>query len=236
MRALPGRESRTKAAAQTQVVTREGVAEAQRKRILLATAELVAKRGYRAVTVELIVKRAHVSFKTFYKHFSGKEECFLEFFDRTVARSRAEIGRVLEAEAESPWPQRVAAVIHGIFEQLTANPLLARAVVVEAPTVGPVIVERYEKTIKSLSPLLREGRRYSSHSGELPETLEDTLAGGVVWSAYQRLIVGDAERIEALLPEAVEFVLRPYVGEREAAQWAARSREQLDVSGTATVS
>lgn len=72
MRALPGRASRT-SLADPAAVTREGVKRDQRRRILRATGELVAKRGYNAVTVELIIKRARVSFKTFYVHFPNKE-------------------------------------------------------------------------------------------------------------------------------------------------------------------
>ena len=36
----------------------------------------------------------------------------------------------------------------------------------------------------------------------------------------QRLIAGEAAKLRALLPEALEFLLRPYVGEDEAAREA----------------
>ena len=55
----------------------------------------------------------------------------------------------------------------------------------------------------------------------------------MLWSAYQRLIVGEADRIEALLPEAIEFVLRPYLGEAEAARWACSGEESADAGETA---
>jgi AcrR family transcriptional regulator len=226
MRALPGRESRTSIAHPPARVTRRTVKDDQRRRIRLATGELVAERGYNAVTVELIVKRARVSFKTFYKHFSGKEECFLELFDVTTARTRERVAAVLAAEADSPWPQQVAAAVRAIFASFLADPLIARATIVEAPTAGPIIVERYEQMTKALTPLLSRGRQFSSEADELPAMLEETLGAGVLWSAYQRLIVGDVEQIEALCPEAIEFVLRPYVGEVEAARWAKWSPEQ----------
>jgi hypothetical protein len=57
-------------------------------------------------------------------------------------------------------------------------------------------------------------------SDRLPETLEDTLAGGVLWVVNQRLLAGELGEIRALLPEALEFLLRPYVGEDEAAREA----------------
>jgi AcrR family transcriptional regulator len=82
MRALPGRESRSSAASPPASVTRTSTHADQRRRILRAVGELVGERGYGDVTVELIVKRAHVSFKTFYKHYSGKEECLSALCDR----------------------------------------------------------------------------------------------------------------------------------------------------------
>jgi AcrR family transcriptional regulator len=218
MRALPGRDSRASLEDSPARVTRDSVKADQRQRILRATGELVAKRGYNAVTVELIVKRAKVSYKTFYAHFSNKEEAFLELFDAVMAQTRAQIDAALVAEADAPWPQQVIAGLRALFNAFIADPLIARASIVEAPTVGPLIIERYEKAMTVISPLLRQGRE--AQPEELPATLEDTLAGGVLWSAYQRLIVGEAERIEALLPEAIEFVLRPYIGEAEAARWA----------------
>ncbi|HEX7058815.1 MAG TPA: TetR/AcrR family transcriptional regulator [Solirubrobacterales bacterium] len=224
MRALPGRDSRSLADSPA-AVTRDSVKEDQRQRILRATGELVAKRGYNAVTVELIVKRARVSFKTFYAHFRGKEDCFLELFDMVMEQTRAEVDAALAAEVDSPWPQQVVAALRALFNAFLADPLIARASIVEAPTVGPIIIERYEKAMTGLSPLFRQGREQSPQRDELPETLEDTLAGGVLWSAYQRLIIGEADRIETLLPEAIEFVLRPYIGEAEAAKWAKWSQQ-----------
>lgn len=224
MRALPGRASRTKLDRPVSgTLTRDGVAADQRQRILMATGELVAKRGYNAVSVELIAKRAHVSFKTFYKHFANKEACYLELFDTTMARSRERIDAAVAANADAPWAQQVVAALRALFDVILADPLIARATIVEAPTVGSVIVDRYEAAMTTLSPLLRQGREGNPEAADLPDTLEDTLAGGVLWSAYQRLIVGEVERIEALLPEAIEFLLRPYLGDAEAARWAKQS-------------
>lgn len=219
MRALPGRASRTSSPFG---VTRATVKEDQRRRILRATGELVAERGYHAVTVELIVKQARVSFKTFYGHFSNKEECFVELFETVMADAaeRMEVAVEHEREHGAPWAQQVAAALRALFDVLLADPAIARASIVDAPTVGPVMIDRYQEAMSGLTPLLRQGRELVPNANDLPPTLEDTLAGGLLWSAYQRLIVGEVDRLETLLPEAVVFILRPYVGEREAAKWA----------------
>jgi AcrR family transcriptional regulator len=229
MRALPGRDSRSTTPPAPLSLTRETAATDQQRRILRATGELVAKRGYADVTVARIVKAAHVSFKTFYGHYSGKEDAFLALFDTVMADAARQIEAALSGASEADWPERVTVALRAFFAVILADPLIARAVIVEAPTVGPVIVERYQAAMNGLSPLLREGRELAENADDLPATLEDTLAGGVLWSAYQRLSVGEVDRIEPLLPEAVEFLLRPYLGEAEAAR---RGREVLAASSS----
>jgi AcrR family transcriptional regulator len=217
MRALPGRQSRTTTEAPPASVTRLNAHADQRRRILRALGDLVAKRGYGDVTVELIVKRAHVSYKTFYKHFSSKEECFFELFESAYRSTERAIREALETEPGS-WAEQVALALRTLVDLIVADPIVARAVIVEAATVGPGILDRYERATKALVPLFRAGRELNPRGAELPATIEETLAGSVFWSAYQRLIVGEAERLPEILPEVTELVLRTYLGQAEAAR------------------
>ena len=90
-------------------------------------------------------------------------------------------------------------------------------------------------------PLLRRGREFSPHPDRASPYPRGHPRRLVIWSAYQRLIVGEADRIEALLPEAIELVLRPYIGERDAEQFARDAigesqPETDDIGGGARVS
>jgi AcrR family transcriptional regulator len=226
MRALPGRETRVSLDAPPAAVTRSSAHEDQRRRILRAVGELVAKRGYGDVTVELIVKRARVSYKTFYKHFSGKEECFSALFEEVFSSVETSIRERLAAEP-APWPEQVAIALRTFIETVVADPIIARAVIVEAPTVGPAILDRYEESINAFAPLFRAGRKLNPRGEELPATIEDTLTGSVFWSVYQRLIVGEAELLPGLLPDLVELVVRTYLGEDEATRVARAEASRL---------
>jgi len=220
MRALPGRANRTSLPAPPRPIDRESSGEVQRQRIRRATGELIAKRGYAGTSVELIIKRAHVGFRTFYHHYANKEEAFVDLFDTTVARTDKLIRDNLAA-AEAPWPEQVALALRTTFAAMLAEPLIARACVVEGPTAGPAILERYDVLTKAFAPILRRGRQYNPEAAALPETVEDTLAGAVLWAAYQRLNFSEVDRIAELLPENIELVLRPYIGQAEAARVAA---------------
>jgi AcrR family transcriptional regulator len=195
-------------------VSREASAADQRRRILGATAELMAKRGYQGTTTELIVRRAKVGYATFYKQFGDKEGALAALFDLAFDRGEDVVGRAFE-ETQGTWAQKVAMAINALFEEISANPTVARVCLVETLTAGPVMAARYEQALTGFEPILRPGRELNSRGTELPQTLEKTLAGGVLWLAYQRLILGEAEKLLELLPEAVEFVLSPYVGEAE---------------------
>jgi AcrR family transcriptional regulator len=219
MRAIPGRASRATVDAPPPSVTRASAHADQRRRILRAIGELVAERGYSDVTVELIVKRAHVSYKTFYKHFTGKEGCFEALFETAFSATERKIRRRLDAEART-WPEQVVLAIRTLIEQIVAEPTIARAVIVESPTVGVAITERYEQATKALSPLFHAGRKLNPRGKELPDTIEDTLSGSVFWAAYERLIVGRADELLAYLPVLLELVLRTYVGPGEASRIA----------------
>jgi hypothetical protein len=82
---------------------------------------------------------------------------------------------------------------------------------------------RYEASIQQMAGMLKRGRKEAADPSILPETLENTLAGGIVWIAYQRLVVGEAaDQLTALVPEALQFCLSPYVGEKKAVEIATR--------------
>jgi AcrR family transcriptional regulator len=217
MQALPGRASRVTPDAPPASITRANAHADQRRRILRAVGEVVAERGYADVTVELIVKGAHVSFKTFYKHFSGKEDCFVALFETACTATEKVICERLDAEPR-PWADQVVLAIGTFVEQVIADPVIARAVIVESPTVGPAITERYEQATKFFVPLFRAGRDLNPRGADLPETIEDTLAGAVIWAAYERLVVGRAEELAAYLPVLLELILRTYIGPVEASR------------------
>jgi AcrR family transcriptional regulator len=199
-------------------VSRTAAAADQRRRILEATADLVAEHGYQGATIETIVRRAKVGYATFYKNFEDKEQAYLSLLDTAYDLTARRVQQAYDREDD--WPDRVAAGLGALFEQIVEHPNVARACLVEALTAGPEAVARHEATLKRFAPLLSPGRELNPRRAELPDTLEDTLTGGVLWVINQRLIAGDVEALKGLLPETIEFVLRPYVGEDKAAQEA----------------
>lgn len=224
MRALPGKENRQPPGPEP--VSRDAAAADQRRRILEATAELIAEQGYQETTMEEIVRRAKVGYATFYKHYPDKEAAFLALLDAAIERTVARVEGAYKRE-EGPWADRVGAALGALFEDVAAHPAPARAVLVEALTAGSEAAAKHEAALKRLASLLRPGRELNPRQAQLPESLEETLAGGVVWVLGQRLIGGEADKLRGLLPETLEFLLRPFVGEDEAAKEAGELAEAI---------
>jgi AcrR family transcriptional regulator len=210
MRPPPGRQR----------LSREFIARHQRARIVAALAEETMDRGYRAVTVADIVRRAGIARNTFYDNFSSKEDCFLATQDYAVEES---LKRVVDAAAEvEGWEARLAAGLGAFLGYVASEPALARTCIVEALSAGPAAQERYEQSVQAFVPLLRIGREDSDHGDELPETLEETIVGGIFWVIYQRIVLGQTAEIEGLLADLVDFALTPYIGAESARRATAR--------------
>jgi AcrR family transcriptional regulator len=199
---------------------RDFVVHNQRERLIAGLAEAVAEKGYGGTTIADITRHAAVSRRTFYEHFEGKDECFVAAFDTVTAQLRERVGEAYDAESE--WPAATRAGIDAMLTFLAAEPNLARLAMVEAMVAGPVVVERYDAAVQTFLPYLKAGRKGRSKAvlKRLSDSTEEALVGGMVSLISRRIVAGQTEDLEALLPDLTEFTLAPYVGNDEAAQFA----------------
>ncbi len=194
------------------------VSQNQRERILLATSELVAERGYQKTTIELIAKTSRVALATFYEHFPSKEECFLAAFDESVAAAKEVFAELLDSE--QPWQEQISSGLEIFLEMVVKEQARAKLCIVEAQAAGTASLARYQEMLESVAPKLCEGREFNSRASRLPDGLEVAIAGGIVWLVHQRLVADDVDDLMALLPEMLQVTLTPYVGEVEAGRAA----------------
>jgi len=188
-------------------LSREFVAVHKRRRIMDAIAELTADQGYDSTKIGDIVRRAGVARKTLYDNFEGKEEVFLAAFDAAVDEA---IRRIEEdcAKVEGGWEERVQAGLAAFLRYVAEEPALARMCMIEALSATPAATERYEEAVQRFVELTK---RTVPSNGQLPETIEETLVGGVAWIVYQQIRRHETEKAEDLLPELSEFMLAPFL-------------------------
>jgi AcrR family transcriptional regulator len=199
---------------------REFVTHNQRERLIAGIAEAIAENGYSGTTIAHITRAAAVSRRTFYEHFSSKDECFVAAYDTVMKELQERVSAAFDEEDE--WPRAIRAGIGAMLEFLAGEPNLARLCMVEALVAGPAVVERYDAAIQSFVPYFEEGRKGRSKEvlSRLSPTTEEALVGGMVSLISRRIIAGKAEELEELLPDLVEFTLTPYLGSAAAAKVA----------------
>jgi AcrR family transcriptional regulator len=199
---------------------RDFVVHNQRERLIAGLAEAVAEKGYGGTTIADITRHAAVSRRTFYEHFDGKDECFVAAFDTVSTQLRERVDESFKAEDD--WAHAARAGIAAMLGFLAGEPNLARLAMVEALVAGPVVVERYDAAVQTFIPYFAAGRegRPKKVLKRLSDSTEEALVGGMVSLVSRRIVSGQTDELESLLPDLTEFVLAPYVGNDEAAKVA----------------
>ena|SRR6188472_3128827 len=142
------------------------------------------------------------------------QDGFSEDFESAFGRLRIRLETA--CAGESDWPSGAAAAIGAALELAAAEPGAVSVLTTEALARGKPGFARYERLIAYLCDLLRPGRDERPEAEDLPAETERALAGGVAMLVAQRVDLGRHGELPALVPEAIQFVLTPYLGVDEA--------------------
>jgi AcrR family transcriptional regulator len=188
----------------------EVVATNQRERLIDAFAQVVSEKGFRASTVEDIARLAAVSRNVFYEQFGGKDECFIATYE--VIR-----GHLLELVEEevgryASYPERLVAALAVGLRYFAAEPVLGRLCLLEPLSAGPKMAAHHEKVLGGLVGWL--GKLGGSSAGEAAQT-DEVLVLGAISLVTRRINLGEAERLEELLPGLARILLAPHLQEEE---------------------
>lgn len=186
---------------------REFVAGHKRRRMMDAVAELTAEQGYEATKIADIVRRAAVARKTLYDNFDGKEDLFLSAVGTTLSEMRVVVEEA--CERTSSFESQIVAGLEALLDFIAEHPTASRMCMVEAISATPSSARLYDAGVREFVELLRGS---TPDEADLPQTMEESLAGGVAWILQQQIRRGEAENVAELLPELSQFVLSPYLG------------------------
>jgi AcrR family transcriptional regulator len=187
---------------------REFVASHKRRRMMDAVAELTAENGYEATKIADIVRRAAVARKTLYDNFDGKEDLFLSAVNTALMEMRVAIEEGCEEVTDSSEGAIVAG-LEALLNFVAERPDAAKMCMLEAISATPSSARLYDAAVRDCVELLRANAPADS---SLPETIEESLVGGVAWILQLKIRRGEAEQAPDLLPELSQFVLSPYLG------------------------
>jgi AcrR family transcriptional regulator len=198
------------------------VQASQRERLLRATVAAVADKGYPAVTVADVVRRAKVSRAAFYLHFRGREDCFLA---ATRRGGQLLFGHVIEAvhavPADAPDEDVLRAGCRAFLRFLADEPAFARVFYVDMPAAGPLAVERLQDAALRFAEInAKWHRRARTRHSDWPAVPDE---------AYQALAGATAELVRSwvsadktgALPELEDTLVALHLAVLAARPWAA---------------
>lgn len=189
-------------------LTPEEVTRDQRARLLAAVPGVVAEKGYEAMSVADLVKRAAVSRNAFYVSFSDKQDCFATAHEEGHER----LFEVLAGPCEegASIEERVEASLAAGLDALAAEPALARMLFVEAPSAGEQTALRYHEWLQRYGTLLHAAARDVPPAATPAPEVEQVIVGGIASRIASEILRGGADDLRDLTAPFVEYVLAFY--------------------------
>jgi AcrR family transcriptional regulator len=188
------------------------LAAGTRERLLSAARELIEEGGYGIASVLAIADRAGVAAGTLYRHFSSKEELFVEVFrlvcereERAMRAAAAQLPETVTAR------ERLETVLATFARRALRNPRLAWALIAE-PVDQRVDAERLAYRAR-YAKLIAADLAAGIAAGEFPEQNPDFTAAALVGGCGEAL-VGPLSPLAGGGPDSDEIVdaLRRFVG------------------------
>lgn len=180
-----------------------------RLRLLQAMAAAVADKGYAAVTIADVVAGAGVSKRTFYEHFTGKQDClfacYAEASDALVAVVRA------AAQGVVPGPEQVVAAVRAYYVELDALGPLAAALLTEIQATGAagraLRREKMHEFARVIREMVSEGAARTGETTDFDAAQSIAMVGGLYELVLSHAESSPGVPFRTLVPAAERFVL-----------------------------
>lgn len=175
-----------------------------RQRLLDGLATSITERGYRASTVADVVRYARTSKRTFYDHFAGKEECFLELLAVDIEKLGATITASVDPEAD--WHVQIRQAVEAYVGYIEARPAITLSWIRELPSLGAAARPVQRRGLQLLTSLLIDlSASPGFRRAELPPLtapLAVILLGGL--RELTALAVEDGKPVREIVEPAVD--------------------------------
>jgi len=196
--------------------------EAVKDAILDATDRLLARYGYRKMTVEDIAVEAGIGKGTIYLHFSSKEEVVLSHIDRIVERLNARLKEIARSDASAAERLRLMLLTRVLFRfdsiqhyTQSLNDLLAAL----RPGLLRRRAEYFDAEAQIFSEVLTAGRE----SGELGFDNNEHATAHAMLQATNGLLpyslstteLGEREEVEQRTADVANLMLRGLLSRKQ---------------------
>ncbi|MFR9749503.1 TetR/AcrR family transcriptional regulator [Nocardia sp. 004] len=136
-----------------------------RRRLLDGMASTIRERGYRDSTVADVVRHARTSRRTFYEHFTSKQDCFIVLL---TERNNETIRRIDTAvDPDAPWRTQIRQAVEAWIRSSQEDPSVTLSWIRVVPALGEDARQLQRETGEAFIDLIQK----------LTSTREFTTAG-----------------------------------------------------------
>jgi AcrR family transcriptional regulator len=189
-------------------LSKSEIARNQRDRILYATADVAAVKGYNGTTIADITASASVDRRVFYKHFRDKQQAFLAVHELCIQQLMALAASAFFSGAT--WPERTWEAMRACTQFQATHPVVAHIALVESHAVGVPAIQRIDDSRAAFTIFLQEGNQHTSHP--ISQTVMEAIGGSVFEICYYQARMGQSDQMPHLACNGAYIVLAPFIG------------------------
>jgi AcrR family transcriptional regulator len=187
------------------------VNKVQRERILHATANVIATKGYVDTTVADIVAEAGLSRDVFYAHLPGKREALNQatkfIFEQCVAVMAGAF-----FTSVGLWPDRLWESGLALARFLTSAPSFAHVAFIDSYTSDRASARAADEMFLGFAIFLEDGFRYGSGTETVPRMVPEAIIGAIIETAALFIREERVDELPGLVALGIYAALAPFTG------------------------
>jgi AcrR family transcriptional regulator len=184
------------------------IARNQRERIVYATAEVAAAKGYTVTTIADITAGAGVDRRVFYTHFGDKQQAFLAVHELCIQQIMAVTASAFFSA--STWPERAWEAMRACTQFQASHSIVTHIALVESYAVGASAIQRIDDSRTAFTIFFQEGNQYTKHPAS--QTAMEASLGAIFEIFYHQARQGRSDQMSRLTCNGAYIMLAPFIG------------------------